>query len=264
MIQNILSNCIRVGVQIHPQHTTYDDFAKAVLRAEELGVDSIWNWDHFFAVDGNPQGNHFEGWTLLTAMATLTTRTQIGCLVTCNSYRNPILLANMAKTVDHISNGRLVLGMGAGWFERDYSEYGYDFGTARDRLNALKDAIPLILRHWEIHVPRPLRYPIPILIGGGNEKILDITAKYATMWHDFGNIDTINQKMRILDRKCLEIGRNPNNIERFTTIDFDATDDDRNAYVQIGITHLILDLENPWNFDALQDLIQWRNRKREI
>ena len=262
MMQITTSYPVRVGVQLHPQHTSYESFANAVSRAEEIGVDSIWNWDHFFPVEGDPQGNHFEGWTLLTAIAMLTTRAEIGCLVTCNSYRNPALVSNMAKTVDHISNGRLVLGIGAGWFERDYYEYGYDFGTAKSRLAALKHAISVILHRWEVDVPRPLRYPIPILLGGGSEEILRIAAEHATMWHDFGDIKTVAHKVQILHQKCLEVGRNPHDIECFTTINADATDDERNAYLQIGVTHLILDLEFPWNFDALQELVRWRDRKR--
>ena len=254
---------IRVGVQFHPQHVSYQNFADAVKRADDLGVDTIWNWDHFFPLYGEPQGNHFEGWTLLTAMATLTSHAQIGCLVTCNTYRNPALLADMAKTVDHISNGRLILGLGAGWFERDYTEYGYDFGTAGSRLAALEAAIPTILHRWEVDVPRPVRYPIPILIGGGGEKkTLRITAQYANMWHGFGNVETLQHKMQVLNDWCAEVGRNPAEIERSTAAGRDDTEATYDAYVAQGITHIILGAGTPWNFDQLEKLVHWRDSHR--
>ncbi|HEY0753655.1 MAG TPA: LLM class F420-dependent oxidoreductase [Ktedonobacteraceae bacterium] len=249
----------RVGVQLHPQHTNYQSFAEAVQKCEEAGVDSIWTWDHFFPLYGPSSGPHFEGWTLLTAMATLTQRAEIGLLVTCNTYRNPALLSNMAKTVDHISQGRLILGLGAGWFERDYSEYGYDFGTPASRLAALEESLKIIKHRWEVDVPQPL-HKIPIMIGGGGEKVtLKITARYADMWHGFGNPEAIKHKMEVLDNWCREVGRDPHAIERGCGTQGGDSDETRTAYVQAGATHLILGMGEPWDYQAITKLVQWRD-----
>ncbi|EFH85472.1 LLM class F420-dependent oxidoreductase [Ktedonobacter racemifer] len=263
MAQTKYGHQIRIGVQMHPQHTSYEDYANGVRRFDEMGVDSIFNWDHFFPLYGDPQGNHFEGWTLLTAMATLTSRAKIGCLVTCNTYRNPALLANMAKTVDHISNGRVILGLGAGWFERDYKEFGYDFGTAGSRLQALEEAVPTILHRWEVDEPKPIQQPIPLLIGGGGEKkTLRITAKYANIWHGFGDTATLQHKMEVLDNWCKEVDRNPNEIERSSGANADFKEEDLDALVETGVTHFIMGMQTPWNYSAVERLIRWRDSRQ--
>jgi len=251
---------LRIGVQLHPQHTTYESFATAVQQVEAIGVDSIWNWDHFFPLYGEPNGPHFEGWTLLTAMAMLTKRAEIGCLVTCNSYRNASLLTHMAKTVDHISNGRLILGIGAGWFERDYEEFGYDFGTAGSRLRDLGETLPIIKQRMAQEDPPPVRNPIPILIGGGGEKVtLKLTAQYADLWNGFGPPETWQHKNNVLNDWCEKVGRDPAEIERTVHLEDKVDSASLDAFAEAGATHFIVGLTDPWNYQLIEKLLTWRD-----
>lgn len=260
---------VRIGVQLHQQHTTYEAFADAVRRVEAIGVDTIFVSDHFFPLYGNPQGYHFEGWTLLTALATLTHRAEVGCLVTSAGYRNPALLSNMAKTVDHISHGRLILGLGAGMFERDYQEYGYAFGTASSRLNDLAQAIQIIRQRWEQDQPEPIR-KIPLLIGGnGEKKTLRIAAQSADIWHGHGAPSAYRQKVTILHDWCATVGRHPEEIECAVSPFFgmqEVQTDELDAYIEAGATHFILGmgrpaLNMPWSVERVEQVLEWRKQR---
>ncbi|MGW5513531.1 LLM class F420-dependent oxidoreductase [Nocardia africana] len=206
---------VRIGVQLQPQHAPdYGLIRDAVRRAEDAGVDIVFNWDHFYPLYGDPDGAHFECWTMLGAIAEQTERVELGALVTGGGYRNPDLLADMARTVDHISGGRLILGIGAGWFQKDYDEYGYEFGTPGTRLALLKDYLARIDARLPKLNPQPTRH-IPILIGGGGErKTLRLVAEYADIWHSFADIEALERKSKILAEHCAEVGTDANRIER--------------------------------------------------
>ena len=256
---------VRVGMQVQPQHATYRQMRDAWQRVEESGADTLFNWDHFFPLSGEPDGLHYECWTMLAAMAEVTTRVQFGAFVTCNSYRNPNLLADMARTVDHISGGRVILGIGSGWSQRDYDEYGYEFGTAADRLRALDAAMPVIRDRLSKLNPPPVRDGrIPILIGGGGEKMtLRIVAQHADIWHSFGDPDTVAGKGSILDDWCRRVGRDPAAIERSAHIrQFDTALAER--YVEKGFTHLVVNGSGPEydNLHALEQLVRWRDTRQ--
>jgi probable F420-dependent oxidoreductase len=250
-----MARAFKLGVQLHPQATTVEDMRATWREADELGVDSIWIWDHFFPLYGDPDAAHFEAYTLLGAMAADTSRADIGALVSCNSYRNPNLLADMARTIDHISGGRFVLGIGSGWFDRDYREYGYEYGTPASRLRDLARDLPIIMDRLSRLEPPPVGR-LPILVGGSGEKVtLRLVAEHADMWNSFGPPESYAQKNKILDEWCARFQRPPSQVER--TVAINATEvDNVEAYLAAGAEHIIVMMPPPYDLRPVRALVR--------
>ncbi len=252
------SRPFKVGVTIHPQQCTIQELRDAWRRADDLGVDSIWFWDHFFPLYGNANGNHFECWSLLAAAAIDTRAPQIGPMVTCVGYRNPDVLASIAATVDQLSGGRLVLGLGAGWFERDYAEYGFDFGETRDRVRQLKEMLPRIKQRIKKLRPGPAG-PMPLLIAGGGEQVmLRLVAEHAQMWNSIASSSEFARKSALVDDYCKRIGRDPREIERTANVG-GLTPKVVDEWLKAGLQHFVLRLAHPFDTKDLQRVLKERD-----
>jgi probable F420-dependent oxidoreductase len=266
-----------VGVQIQPAGTTdYPTWRAAVIQAEDMGADMIFGYDHFhepvFEKATNagpvlfphqPEVNHFEGWTALASWGEITRRAQIGLLVTGVGYRNPDLLADMARTVDHISNGRIILGLGAGWYEKDYTSYGYDFGTVKSRMELFDAGLERIKHRLALLKPPPLR-PIPILIGGsGEKKTLPRVARHADIWHTFLPIEQFRIKSQLVDHLAQEHGRDGAAITRAVPwIDENSADEYAAAGARIVIVQM-RPTKQGYDFTQLSKLLRWRGQPHQ-
>jgi len=249
---------MKIGVQLHPQATTVKAMRDAWRAADSIGVDSLWTWDHFYPLYGNPDAEHFECYTLLAAMAAVTKHATIGALVTCYSYRKPQLLADMARTIDHISDGRFILGIGSGWFERDYKEYGYEFGTAPGRLKILEAGLPVIKERMSKLNPGPVKGKIPLMIGGSGEKVtLRLVAQYADQLNTFGPPDNFKKKNDVLNEWCKKVGRNPQEIERTVAIRPEELEK-ASEYAAAGADHLIVMTGAPYDLSAVEKFVASR------
>lgn len=210
---------------------SFEDVKSLSLHAAHSGWDGIWLADHFMPNDEDTSAPWPEAWTTLAALAATVPDVRLGTLVTGNTYRHPAVLAKMAATVDHISGGRLVLGIGSGWQENEHDKYGIPFSTVGGRLARLEEACQVIRglfendgfsfvgKYYQLTdaplEPKPIQKPLPLLIGGGGEKVtLKITAKYADEWNVWGNVERLIEKMKILDRHCADVGRDPDQIQR--------------------------------------------------
>ena len=259
---------IRIAAQLHPQHGSWEAIRRGAVAADGLGYDVIYTWDHFFPLYGARDGEHFECWTMLAAMAEATSHAELGALVSPMSYRNPHLLADMARTVDHISNGRLILGIGAGWFKRDYDEYGFEFGTVADRIRAMGIGIDAINDRLAKLNPAPTRR-IPLLIAGsGRRMTLRRVAQHADSWHAGfpDRPDEMEPAVAALRGWCAEIGRDPTEIEWGLGIEpgdlqrFLARDAE--TYLAMGFSQFTLGFNGPaWSIERGTDFLAWRDER---
>jgi F420-dependent oxidoreductase-like protein len=209
----------------------WDDILAGCQHAAATGWDGVWVADHFMPNADDVSGPMHEAWALVAGLSAVVPRVRIGVLVSGNTYRHPAVLAKAAATADHISGGRIVLGLGAGWQENEHDRYGIEYSTVGGRLDRLEEACEVVTRlfteervtvageHYQVTdaplEPKPLQSPLPLLIGGGGEKrTMRIAARYAQEWNVWGTPERLRQKNAVLDARCEEIGRDPGEIRR--------------------------------------------------
>jgi F420-dependent oxidoreductase-like protein len=227
---------VRIGALCWNQYTDWPTFLEAGVRAERLGYDSLWTWDHLYPIVGSHEGPMFEAWLTLAAWAQRTERIRLGLMVGANTFRNPAVVAKMATTLDHQAGGRVTLGIGAAWFETEHRAFGLEYGDGPpERLRWLAEALPVIRgmlrgetpsaagRHFTMHEvrnePPPLQAAMPLLVGGGGEKVtLRLVARYADGCNVGGGLASVTRKEAILRAHCEAVGRDEAEIERTTNI----------------------------------------------
>jgi alkanesulfonate monooxygenase SsuD/methylene tetrahydromethanopterin reductase-like flavin-dependent oxidoreductase (luciferase family) len=232
VVKTGVANGIKVGVLPWGQYTDWASLRDVGRRADELGYDSLWTWDHLYPIQGDWRGPIFEGYMILAGWAGVTSRATIGLMVGANTFRNPALTAKLVTTLDHMSDGRAILGIGGAWFGREHEAYGLDFGSGfGERLDWLDEAVEVMhamvrgkeatARGQRYHMknvrndPPPIQARIPILIGGdGEKKTLHTVAKYADAWNTSGDIEFVRHKDEVLRRWCDQVGRDQSEIER--------------------------------------------------
>jgi alkanesulfonate monooxygenase SsuD/methylene tetrahydromethanopterin reductase-like flavin-dependent oxidoreductase (luciferase family) len=220
----------RVGICLWTQQADWPDILRAAEIVDDLGFDHLWTTDHLLAPQGEPDQPVHEAWSVLAGWATRTRNVGLGLFVGANTFRHPAVTAKLATTLDHMSGGRAIVGLGAGWFEREHAAYGLEFGSSPgERIGWLYEAAGIVRRLLDGErvtatgryavddlrlLPDPIQMRVPILIGGGGEqKTLRVVARHADMWNGFGTPETIERKVGILRDHCVEVGRDAGEIE---------------------------------------------------
>ena len=268
------------GIKTARQMTTYEEILPIWLEADEIPIiEHAWLFDHFMPIGAyDPKGPCLEGWSLLAALAARTKHLRLGIMVTGNTYRHPAVLANMAATIDIISQGRLDFGIGAGWNELEHNAYGIPLYAPGERIRRMGEACEVMRLLWTEEAanfdgkyyqlkdaycnPKPVQKPTPpFVIGGGGEKLtLRIVAEYAAIWNFAGgSVDDFNHKNAVLNSHCAAIGRDPDTIARSIQMvinpdDLSATYNTVEPYIAAGATHIILNLRNPYPAGIVQRL----------
>ena len=239
---------LKTGILLWSQAATWPEMTDAAKRVDELGYDHLWTWDHLYAIFGDPYQPIVEGWMALAGWAMATKRTRLGLLVGANTFRNPGLTAKLAATLDHISDGRAILGIGGAWMEPEHRAHGIDFGSGfGQRLDWMDEAVGAMRTVLDggsatssgdgrygfddlRHAPLPIQKKLPIMIGGsGEKKTLRSVAKYADMWNAMGPLDVMARKVDVLKRHCDEVGRDVNEIEFTLGVKFTLRDSEEEA-----------------------------------
>ena len=246
---------MRFGLQLWSQQTDWAGFRDAALAAEDAGWDSIWTWDHLFAIFGPWEQPIFEGWTVLAGLGPITKRVRLGLMVGANTFRNPGLTAKVATTLDHLSDGRAILGIGAAWFDREHDGYGIEFGTSPGwRIDRLDESVMLMRRLLDgerfshqgpaytfddaLIAPRPIQAHLPILIGGsGPKKTLRTVAQRADAWNTSGTVEEVSRLLEILGEHGEAVGRDVSVIEK--TVSFPIILRDTAAAAEARLAELL-------------------------
>jgi alkanesulfonate monooxygenase SsuD/methylene tetrahydromethanopterin reductase-like flavin-dependent oxidoreductase (luciferase family) len=304
---NTLPRPVRIGAAFWVQRTDWPSLRVALETADAAGADDLWIDDHLLTDEGAASDPKLEGWTTLAAAAAVTTHARLGLLVAANTIRNPGLTAKLATTLDHISGGRAILGLGGGWFAEEHNAFGIDFGSGfGERLDRLGESVEIVRRLLDgerfnhdgrfyrlrdaLAAPRPIQAHLPILIGGsGPQKTLRIVARHADLWNAYGSPASLAASGAILAERCVEVGRDPGEIERTVNLNVvvrstreeaervwagyaaahrpregegrlvvggpvEAVAEALAEYAEIGFRHPILIFRSPWDLETIRSL----------